>query len=288
LTHSDRIRLRLLVSYDGNGFRGFAAQPGQQTVAGALGGAIATFVRHPVVLTCAGRTDAGVHARGQVVHVDVDRTVEPDALAKACNSMLAPRIVVRRAERVDESFDARRQARARSYRYLVLQGPVPDPLLAPLAWHVKSDLELRPMVAAADAVLGEHDFRAFCRRPPGTPAADPIVRRVLDARWDVLSADDDSRLLRFQIDAQSFCHQMVRSIVGTLVDVGRGRLRPSDVVAMLGAPSRAHASNIAPPHGLCLVSVDYGPEARVAQAQATHTVDAGSRTSRLAARRAAT
>ena len=256
------VRLRLLVAYDGSGFRGFATQPGQETVAGALAGAIATVARHPVALTCAGRTDAGVHARGQVVHVDVDAAVDPVTLAKAVNAMLAPRIVVRRAEVVPDSFDARRQARSRRYRYLVLESETPDPLLAPFVWHVKDRLELRAMMAAADALLGEHDFRAFCRRPPGTGPDEPIVRRVLDARWDVVrsAADavgEDARLLRFGIEAQSFCHQMVRSIVGTLVDVGRGRHRASDVVWFLSSAQRAHGSNIAPPHGLCLMSVDY-------------------------------
>ncbi len=256
------VRLRLVVAYDGSGFRGFAAQPGLPTVAGALCDAIATVARHPVTLTCAGRTDAGVHARGQVVHVDVDPGVDPDALAKAANAMLAPRVVVRRAEVVDDSFDARRQARARRYRYLVLEAAAPDPLLAPVAWHTKHALDLRAMRAAADALLGEHDFRAFCRRVPGTSADEPIVRRVLDARWDEVSAPDavgeGARLLRFGIEAQSFCHQMVRSVVGTLVDVGRGRYRASDVVWLLSAGERSHVSNIAPPHGLCLMSVDYG------------------------------
>jgi tRNA pseudouridine38-40 synthase len=257
------VRLRLLVAYDGSGFRGFAAQPGQETVAGALAGAIATVARHPVTLTCAGRTDAGVHARGQVVHVDVDATVDPAILAKAVNAMLASRIVVRRAEAVPDFFDARRQARSRRYRYLVLESEVPDPMLAPYAWHVKDRLDLRAMVAAADALLGEHDFRAFCRRPPGTGPDEPIRRRVLDARWDEVRAaagavGDGARLLRFGIEAQSFCHQMVRSLVGTLVDVGRGRHRASDVVWFLSSAQRSHGSNIAPPHGLCLMSVDYG------------------------------
>ena len=257
------VRMRLLVAYDGSGFRGFAAQPGQDTVAGALAEAIGTVARHPVTLTCAGRTDAGVHARGQVVHVDVDDAVDPQRLAKAVNAMLGPRVVVRRAEVVPDTFDARRDARTRRYRYLVLESEVPDPLLAPIAWHVKHPLDLRAMVAAADALLGEHDFRAFCRRVPGTTADEPITRRVLDARWDQVPVDlgtagEGARLLRFGIEAQSFCHQMVRSIVGMLVDVGRGRFRASDVVWRLAAGTRDGGSDPAPPEGLCLMAVDYG------------------------------
>jgi tRNA pseudouridine38-40 synthase len=216
-----------------------------------------------VTLTCAGRTDAGVHARGQVVHVDVDASVEPQRLANAVNAMLGPAVAVRHAVAVPDTFDARRDARARRYRYLVYEAGAPDPLLAPVAWHVKHDLDLRAMVAAADALLGSHDFRAFCRRPPGTSAEEPIVRRVLDARWDQVALDpalsrDGARLLRFGIEAQSFCHQMVRSIVGMLVDVGRGRFRASDVVWRLSAGTRESGSDIAPPHGLCLMAVDYG------------------------------
>jgi tRNA pseudouridine38-40 synthase len=258
----DRIRLRLVVAYDGAGFRGFAAQPGQRTVAGELSRALSTTLRQPVDLTCAGRTDAGVHAAGQVVHADVVGPVDTASLMKATNAMVGPAVVVRTAAVAPPGFDARRSARARRYRYLILEGPNPDPLLAPLAWHVRDPLEMRAMAAGADALLGEHDFRAFCRRPPGTAPGDPIPRRVIDASWreEVWAPGglaDDARLLRFDIVAQSFCHQMVRSIVGTLTDVGRGRRRASDVTWMLTAGDRSQGVTMAPPHGLCLLSVDY-------------------------------
>jgi tRNA pseudouridine38-40 synthase len=179
----DRLRLRLLVAYDGAGFRGFAAQPGQRTVAGELAGALSTALRQPVELTCAGRTDAGVHAAGQVVHTDVVGPVDTVSLVKAVNAMLGPAVVLRSAAVAPPGFDARRSARARLYRYLILQGDSPDPLLAPLAWYVRDRLDMRAMAAGADSLLGEHDFRAFCRRPPGTAPGDPIRRRVLDASW---------------------------------------------------------------------------------------------------------
>jgi tRNA pseudouridine38-40 synthase len=258
------VRLRLTVSYDGAGFRGFAAQPGQHTVAGALAGAIAVVVGHPVELVCAGRTDAGVHAKGQVVHVDVREGVDRARLLRSVNTLLKPSVVVRSAEVAPPGFDARRSARARRYRYLVLEGSTPDPLLAPLSWQVPGPLDLRAMASAADALLGEHDFRAFCRRVPGTEPATPIVRRVLDARFaEVKVPPDDldpgARLLRFDIEATSFCHQMVRSVVGLLVEVGRGRRRASDVTWLLQTGDRARSGGvIAPPQGLCLVGVDYG------------------------------
>ncbi len=256
------VRLRLVVSYDGSGFRGFAAQAGQRTVAAELAGAIATVVRHDVELTCAGRTDAGVHALGQVVHLDVREDVDVARLTRSVNAMLAPAVVVRRADPVEADFDARRAARARHYRYLVLEAGALDPLLASLCWHVGEPLDLRAMQAGADAVLGEHDFAAFCRRPPGAARHEPIVRRVLDARWSEArprpdGLTDGERLLRFDISARSFCHQMVRSIVGTLVEVGRGRRTPADVPALLRTGDRSRGMTVAPPQGLCLVSVDY-------------------------------
>lgn len=258
----ERIRLRLVVAYNGSGFRGFAAQPGQRTVAGELCRSLSTALRQPVDLTCAGRTDAGVHAAGQVVHTDVVGPVDCVALVRAVNAMLGPAVVVRTAAAAPPGFDARRSARTRLYRYLILQGEGPDPLLAPLAWHVRDPLDVRAMAAGADALLGEHDFRAFCRRPPGTAPGEPIRRRVLETSWREESwapggLDADARLLRFDITAQSFCHQMVRSIVGTLADVGRGRRRASDVTWMLTTGDRSQGVTLAPPHGLSLLSVDY-------------------------------
>lgn len=256
------MRLRLVVAYDGSGFRGFAAQDGQRTVGGELVRAISTVVRGPVELTCAGRTDAGVHALGQVVHTDVPDDVDLARLVKSVNTMLGPEVVLRRAEPAAPDFDARRQATARTYRYLVLEARSADPLLAPVSWHVRDRLDLRAMAAAADALVGEHDFRAFCRRVPGTDRETPIVRVVGDATWREVrprpdGLGDDERLLRFDITAGSFCHQMVRSAVGALVDVGRGRRRAADVTWLLRHPDRSRGTTVAPPQGLCLVAVDY-------------------------------
>ena len=287
---SDRgtIRWRLQVAYDGSGFHGFAAQDGLTTVAGSLAEALSRVARTPVTLTCAGRTDAGVHALDQVVHFDVpaDRSdaLEPAALVKSCNSQVGPAIVVRSAAIAPEGFDARHSATARRYRYLVVNAPVADPLLAGLTWHVPDALDLRAMAAAADALLGEHDFRAFCRRVPGTTPDDPINRRVLDAQWTKLDGRPDTArtagtsdigsaewgtttgpslapvvgdLLAFEIEANAFCHQMVRSLVGTLVEVGRGRKRPSDMLHILRSADRSQAGQPAPPQGLTLMAVRY-------------------------------
>jgi tRNA pseudouridine38-40 synthase len=272
-------RWRLLIAYDGAAFRGFAAQPEVPTVAGALRRALERTARlvEPPLLTCAGRTDAGVHARGQVVHVDLPAIPYDGAgLARALNRQLAPEVVVRRAEEVGPEFDARRSATGRVYRYLVWNAPEPDPLLAHVAWHVCDPLDLVAMRTASDVLLGSHDFRSFCRRPPGTDAAEPIVRRVTAARWLVdtgpeafdARGDGAARLLRFEIAASSFCHQMVRSLVASLVEVGRGRQSAAGLMERLRAASRQSMPEPAPPAGLCLVSVHYGepaaPAGRVA------------------------
>jgi tRNA pseudouridine38-40 synthase len=268
----------MTVAYDGHGFHGFSSQPGQETVGGALEDAIARIAGHPVRLTCAGRTDAGVHAYGQVVHADVDldalcrglcRGEDPSGwprrLESACNRMLAPRVAVRGAGLAPEGFDARRSAVSRLYHYQVLNSATPDPFLARTAWHVEEPLDVRAMQTAADAFVGEHDFSAFCRR---RGEEQSLVRRVKDACWRVLwelgPADGDSapsRLLRFEVEAGSFCHQMVRSLAGTMVEVGRGRRSAGDMTYVLRSRDRSLAASPAPPHGLCLVAVDYPPEA---------------------------
>jgi tRNA pseudouridine38-40 synthase len=259
-------RWKLLVAYDGSAFRGFADQPEQPTVAGALRGALGRSARMvpPPLLTCAGRTDAGVHARGQVVHVDLPATLPFDGkgLARSLTKQLGPSVSVLEASPVPDSFDARRSAVGRTYRYLVWNAPSPDPLLAPLAWHVRDPLDLRAMGAASDVLLGRHDFRSFCRRPPGSEAGEPIVRKVLRARWTEEESPEvadagPGRLLRFDIEASSFCHQMVRSLVGSLVEVGRGKGNAATLLERLRSGSRHRAADPAPPHGLCLVSVAY-------------------------------
>jgi tRNA pseudouridine38-40 synthase len=260
------VRLRLDVAYDGTGFHGFAAQQGQRTVAGVLADALATVVRHPVALTCAGRTDTGVHAQGQVVHVDVAAESVAarsalDRLVRSVGAMVGPEIAVRRAVVVDDSFDARRAAVARHYRYLVHEAGVADPLLRARVWTVPGPLDRRAMAAGADALLGEQDFRAFCRRPPGHGPEDPIVRRVLQARWSVVDPSEApvawGRLLRFDVAAGAFCHQMVRSMVGMLVAVGQRRRTAADVHWALQRGERTGLPDPAPPGGLCLVRVDY-------------------------------
>lgn len=234
-------------------FHGFALQTGSYTVASALGAAIERVLRHPVELTCAGRTDAGVHAWGQVVTLDIKASADLARLQRSVNKMLAPTVVVREATWAPASFDARRSALSRTYRYNLLCSEWPDPLIAATTWHVGTSLDIRAMEMASDVLLGEHDFSSFCHAVRGNPA--PSVRRVLRAEWSDLGP---SRLC-FEIEAASFCHQMVRSVVGLLVEVGAGRRKAGELMSVLAARNRSAAGPIAPPHGLCLWEVKYPP-----------------------------
>jgi tRNA pseudouridine38-40 synthase len=250
-------RVRLVVAYDGTPFHGFAANAGVRTVMGDLSAAIETIVRQPVKLTGAGRTDAGVHAWGQVVSGDLPAGTDLDDLARRLNKLCAPAIAVRSAEWAADEFDARFSARWREYRYDVWNAATPNPLLAGRAWFVPQPLARWAMEAACDPLIGEHDFTSFCRRPK-IDESEPepsMVRRVLAARW--VEVDEDG-LLRFEIRANAFCHQMVRSIVGTLVDVGLHKASPGDMRGILLARDREAAGQVAPPHGLVLYEVGYG------------------------------
>jgi len=245
-------RVRMTVAYDGTPFHGFAANNGIRTVQGDLEAALSTVMRGPVSVSCAGRTDRGVHARGQVVSFDVEaERFDADRLERGLNQMLTPSVAVHGCEIVPDDFDARLSCKARSYRYRVLNTAVPDPLLTNLAWHVRGSLDLAPMRLAADRILGTHDFSGFSKRNKSRPEEN-FVRKVTRAEWH-----RHGDTLQFDITARAFTHQMVRSLVGLLVDIGRGRRRAVDMGAALAALDRAAAPSPAPPHGLVLWQAHY-------------------------------
>ncbi len=240
---------RLDLAYDGSGFRGYAANAGVRTVQGSLEGALATVLRHPVETAVAGRTDAGVHARGQVVSFSLAAAIDPARLQRALNRLLAPEVVIRSLTEAPDGFDARRSALWRSYRYVIDDGPVPDPARRWIVWHVGGPLDAAAMDRAARAFVGEHDFASLCRAVEG----GSTVRRVLEAAWQ--RADDG--LLTFTVSAGAFCHQMVRSMVALCVEVGRGRLDAAAIAGIIEARDRNAARGVAPPHGLTLWEVGY-------------------------------
>ncbi len=202
-----------------------------------------------MITSAAGRTDAGVHALGQVVTTaDVPHDVDFGKLRDALNSMCGPAIAVWSCRSAPEGFDARFSARSRTYLYAVLEGEVHDPFLARTALYHRERLDIDRMNEAAGHLLGKHDFASFGRLPESGSA-----ERVLYE----LRCWRSGRVVRIKARANAFIHQMVRSLVGTLLHVGEGKRAPDEMLAVLGARDRAAAGPVAPPHGLCLVSVEY-------------------------------
>ena len=256
----------MTVAYDGSGFHGFARNEGVPTVAGSLEGALSTVLGHRVALTCAGRTDRGVHALGQVVSFDADAEAADMArLVRSVNRMCGPAIAVSHATVVDDGFDARFSCVGRVYRYRLLNAPVNNPLTAGVCWHVERELDIRSMRTASDRLLGTHDFSSFCRR---SQPERPLVRTVRRAEWQRQPADGPAAwgsaawgqaaggqaaggcLLTFEVEGRSFCHQMVRSLVGLLTAVGQGRIKAAEVGEIIAACDRNAAPSPAPAHGL--------------------------------------
>ncbi len=245
-------RFRLDVAYDGTDFSGWAPQPGRRTVAGVLGDALTVVLRAPVALTVAGRTDAGVHATGQVAHADLPGGVHAAWLVRRLARLLPSDVRVRAVSPVPVAFDARFSALRRHYRYRVATAPYgAEPLRArdTLTWPHPVDLDA--INTASALLLGEHDFAAFCKRREGATT----VRELQRLSWTRSPHD----VVTAAVTADAFCHAMVRSLVGALLDVGRGRRAVDFPAALLRREERASEVPVAPAHGLTLVGVDYPP-----------------------------
>jgi tRNA pseudouridine38-40 synthase len=263
-------RWRLDLAYDGQAFSGFAYQPHHDTVVGALRETLAKTLRldHEPLVIGAGRTDSGVHAFNQVVHVDLPvvskvRSLEPERLRNSLNKQLRGRVQILKVEPVSDEFHARFSALWREYRYLVVETNEPGlNSTNNWAWSVVGPLDLRAMNRAAKSALGTHDFRAFCRRPANSSPADPLLRRVISVHWDRL--DDEwvmtprhAPALRLTIRAQSFCHNMVRCLVSTMVAIGQGTMPVSTIEERLVSLDRHQLPQPAPAAGLALIGVGY-------------------------------
>ena len=239
---------RLEISYDGTAFHGYARQPDLRTVQGELEKAL-TQIGGAAETVVAGRTDAGVHARAQVVSATIAREVTPDRLHNALDQLLPDDIGVRAVVVADPAFNARFDAKSRTYRYFVLQTPWRDPFRRSSHWQIDEPLDLDAMNAGAAALVGEHDFASFCRRAEGKST----MRDVFRAEWK----EDAPRVSRFEIQANAFCHQMVRSIVAVLVNVGVGSIPAGEVEGILATRDRRVGRGVAPPQGLYLWEVEY-------------------------------
>jgi tRNA pseudouridine38-40 synthase len=242
--------IAMVIEYDGTHFHGMQRQSALPTAAGALERALATLFGHEVRVVAAGRTDVGVHATGQVVSCTTSSDFDLNRLPVAASAMLRDaRIAVVRAVEREPGFSARKQALARSYRYRILNRVAPSPLHALRAFHVRAPLDLAAMRTGAGLIVGEHDFAAFCATPPLRGAT---VRTVT-----ALTVERTGDFVEVWITADSFLHQMVRIVVGTLVDVGRGKTEPQAIAAILASRRRELAGFTAPPHGLYLERVHY-------------------------------
>jgi tRNA pseudouridine38-40 synthase len=271
------VRLRIDLAYDGAGFHGWARQEGLRTVQGDIEGALDTVLRTSgAALTVAGRTDTGVHARGQVAHVDLDpdlvaavvgRGTDPptEALLRRLNGVLGPDVRIRRISEAPDGFDARFSAIWRRYCYRVADdAAVVDPITRGHVLTWPRPLDLDRMNDAAAVLLGEHDFAAFCKKREGATT----IRSLLDLAWTRVDGVAEAT-----VRADAFCHNMVRSLVGCMVAVGEGRREPAWAAEVLARTEREPAVRVVQPHGLTLEEVGYpADEDLAAQAEASRTV----------------
>jgi tRNA pseudouridine38-40 synthase len=242
------VRVRATVAYDGTDYQGFQRQANGPTVQEALETALGRITQAQVTVLAAGRTDAGVHAEGQVIAFDTVWRRNLFALERATNAVLPQDIAVRDLAQVAPDFHPRYDARSRRYRYTICNAPVRSPLARRTSLHVSKPLDLEVMKQATALIVGEHDFAAFGRPPQG----EKTVRRVIEAGWI-----ENPPWLFFEIEANAFLFRMVRSIVGTLLWVGKGRLSSDEFEAILTSRDRSRAGQTAPAYGLCLIQVRY-------------------------------
>jgi tRNA pseudouridine38-40 synthase len=241
--------IKLTIAYDGTGFVGWQRQESGDSIQGLIEDALATIEGHVVTLHGAGRTDAGVHALAQVASARIGAALDDSTLTRALNAHLPPAIRVDGVETVPDDFHARFSATGKTYEYRVWNGPAMPPFMRLYAWHVPQPLDVAKMNAASRAIVGEQDFAAF----QGTGGrTHSTVRRVTSAEWRANGA-----AVTFAICGQGFLRHMVRSLAGTLIEVGHGRRPVDDLARLVAAPERSDAGRTAPPHGLFLVSVLY-------------------------------
>lgn len=248
--------VRLLLEYDGSAYSGWQVQPDRPTVQGALQAALQRLTGTPVTVVGAGRTDAGVHALGQVANFKTESPHSCATIHRALNALLPRDIAVREVTEVPPTFDARRSATGKTYRYTLLVRPDPSPRSRVWSVHVPHPLDIAAMTKGAAALVGRHDFSAF--RSASCEAAHP-VRTVWEARFL-----EEPPFCHFVISADAFLQHMVRSIVGTLLEVGRGKRTPDALEAILASRDRGRAGPTAPAHGLCLEKVHYDARAAAA------------------------
>jgi tRNA pseudouridine38-40 synthase len=270
--------LRLLIAYDGTDFHGWQRQPNALTVQECLESAIERILSEKAHVYGSGRTDAGVHALNQAANFKTDCPIPCENLVKALNDALPPTVRIKDAQEVSSQFHARYDVRSKTYRYRIFQGPVGSPFLSRFVWHYPYPLDVERMAQAAKLFTGEHDFTSFAAvegiaggeslsnggdeqdavaqaiLPVPRLTETTMVRRIFTSR---IFRRPRTAMLIYEVTGNGFLHHMVRSMVGTLVEVGRGTLEPNGIIRILHARDRAMAGPTAPAQGLCLVRVEY-------------------------------
>jgi len=242
--------IKLLIEYDGTNYQGWQVQPEGPTIQGILEEKIGLLTGEPVQLFGSGRTDSGVHALGQVAHFKTQSQMDIRTIQRALNSLLPPDIVIQKAEEVDEGFHARKHSKSKIYEYRILNRNLRSAFHCGYVWHIPQKLNLTEMRKATQSLLGQHDFSAF--RTVGSPT-QTTVRKVIRAEWK----GGRGGLIRFEIEANGFLKQMVRSIIGTLVEIGKGKMKAADLRRILNSKDRKEAGPTAPAQGLFLKEVKY-------------------------------
>jgi tRNA pseudouridine38-40 synthase len=243
--------IKLVIEYDGTNYHGWQVQPNGLTIQEVLQEKIAVMTRHPVHVAASGRTDAGVHAWGQVANFLTASSIPLEGFLHGLNSLLPPDIVIQTVEEAPPEFHAQFSAKRKTYRYQIVNSKVPSAMYRRYAWFVRSPLELSAMQEACGGLLGRRDFSSFQGADADT--LDP-VREVFKAEW----ARESPSLLAFVIQGNGFLKRMVRNLVGTLVEVGKGKMSGEEFGGILEARDRRRAGITAPPQGLFLVKVEYG------------------------------
>jgi tRNA pseudouridine38-40 synthase len=252
--------LKLTLAYDGTDFAGWQFQPGQRTIQQTLQEAVERITGEPAPVVASGRTDAGVHALGQVAAFETNSSLSPDVMQRALNAELPNDIVVLAVAEVPAGFDPIRHAHRKSYQYIVHDGPLPDVFSRRYAWHIYRRLDSEAMHRAAQALVGRHDFSSFETSGSERVSTNRTVIALTVARQRRSRAGEPETgrgEIRIEITADGFLYNMMRNIVGTLVEVGRGQREQSWPAAVLAAKDRRAAGPTAPPQGLFLVRVEY-------------------------------
>jgi tRNA pseudouridine38-40 synthase len=241
---------KLIIEYDGTRYHGWQRQKDDRSIQGEIEKALQKMTASRVTLIGSGRTDAGVHAEGQVASFECDTRLKPEALLNGLNSLLAEDIIIKVCEHLSSSFHARYDAKSKIYHYKILNQPTPAAIGRQYSWFIRKSLNQEAMQAAISLIIGRHDFKSF--EGTGSPRQN-TTRQIYSAEL----IEQKCGLLVFHIEADGFLRYMVRNIVGTLVDVGRQKLTPDDFKRILDSKDRSQASATAPAHGLTLIKVIY-------------------------------